>query len=113
MLVLYDRYRPMLPAIIEYWSGGALYVIFWMFFLSIFSSLSAKHNSIFVTCATCLIEISQAWHPAWLNIIRSYKLGYAIFGKVFSLTDFPPYFLGGMLGYVMLASLRSRDKIDL
>ncbi len=112
VLVLYDLYRELLPNFLEYWAGGALYVLFWIFL--IFSILPWNISPIAVciltTLATCTIEFSQLWHPDWLEGIRAYKIGYSILGTTFSWTDFPPYFLGGVLGYFLYRSAFSRKS---
>jgi len=102
LLILYDFYRESLPYFLEYWAGGALYVLFWIFLVYSISPRNFNPIAICIltTLTTCIIEFTQLWHPLWLEEIRSYKIGYAILGTTFSWTDFPPYFLGGVLGYL-------------
>ena len=52
--------------------------------------------------ATCLIEFGQLWNPEILANFRSTGLGAALIGNSFGWDDFPPYFIGGVIGWAIL-----------
>jgi hypothetical protein len=61
---------------------------------------------------TCALELLQLWHPSWLQWLRSTWIGGSFFGTTFSWWDFPAYFVGCTLGWVVLrwlARLNQRD----
>ena len=102
--LVYDHFRPHLP---HWWresGGGIPYVVFWITFG--FALLPCRRHalpiSVVATLGTCLLEFLQLWQPAWLTGIRATTLGAALLGGSFSWGDFPPYFVGGMVGYGLL-----------
>ena len=83
-------------------SGGAAYVVFWMLAVAVVKPvLSTLRLTLMVFTATCAIEFSQAWHPAWLDAVRRTLPGRLILGTTFDWFDFPPYFAGAILGWVI------------
>ena len=100
----YDHVRSALP---DWWrscGGGIPYVVFWItFWFMIFPfRRSVLLISIFVTIFTCLLEFMQLWKPPWLTQIRATRFGAALLGSGFTWSDFPPYFIGGVVGYLIL-----------
>ena len=87
--------------------GGLLYEIFWclvVFFL--FLKANIFKIAIWVFIVTCMLEILQLWHPAFLEIVRNNFIGRTILGNSFNWMDFPYYFAGSLAGYLILNSMR-------
>jgi glycopeptide antibiotics resistance protein len=64
-----------------------------------------------VCLASCGIEFLQLWQPPFLQAARATLLGRLILGNTFTWSDFPPYFLGNLLGWVYVQWL-ARLKAD-
>ena len=112
---LYAATRSNLP---QWWSshgGGIPYVLFFVFLTY---TLLPNPRWIFRICAivvlvTCGLEIMQLWNPEPLAAFRKTRFGAALLGSTFVWGDFPPYFIGGAIGYgvlkaVVVASSRNR-----
>ena len=84
--------------------GGVPYVLFFILLTHIF--LTARRFAlpicIGVVAFTCLLEIGQLWNPEPIATFRRTKFGAALLGSTFVWQDFPPYFIGGAVGYVIL-----------
>ncbi|TFH03006.1 MAG: DUF2809 domain-containing protein [Calditrichales bacterium] len=99
-----------------YWSwigdhlAGALYEIFWILLVYLF--FSDKVNILIlpltVFSITCLLEITQLWHPPWLAIIRETYPGKILIGTTFSWWDFPFYAIGSLGGWIWLRRCEKR-----
>lgn len=88
--------------------GGAAYVIFFVVAIAIIRpASSAARIALIVLGTTCVLEFLQLWHPPWLETIRSTFPGRALLGTTFDWTDFPPYFAGALIGW-MLVRLNQR-----
>lgn len=62
-----------------------------------------------LVCAT--IEVSQAWHPAWLDALRATRLGALVLGRGFLWSDLAAYALGvGVAAATEAAIRRLRGK---
>jgi len=91
--------------------GGVFYVVFWCLVASlVWPRAGTTRIALIVLAATCLIEFSQMWHPAFLEWLRSFFIGRTILGNVFDWGDFPSYFIGAGLGWVWLRGLRTIGK---
>ena len=87
-------------------SGGVAYVVFWIFVVACLAPpMKPWRATIIVVLITCGLEFAQLWHPAWLESIRGTFLGRSILGTTFGWSDFPPYFAGGVLGWMLLSGL--------
>ena len=80
-----------------------------MFFIAFFCALLPKVSNlawiaILVTLGTCGLEFLQLWQPTWLTQFRATTLGAALLGNTFVWMDIPPYLIGGVLGYAMMAA---------
>ena len=83
-------------------AGGVVYELFWILLvLWVWPRLSPLRVAIGVFSVTCALEILQLWHPAPLEWVRSSFLGRALIGSTFSTGDFPHYFVGSALGFVL------------
>lgn len=89
-----------------WWSGhggGIPYVFFW---ISIWVVVFPYRRcilpiSLFAVSFTCLLEVLQLWKPDWLTRIRSTPFGAALLGSGFDWHDFLPYFIGGVIGFLV------------
>jgi hypothetical protein len=83
--------------------GGAAYVTFFALAIAFIKpARSAARIALFVLGATCVLEFLQLWHPLWLEKIRRTLAGRALLGTTFSWTDFPPYFAGALIGWILV-----------
>lgn len=87
--------------------GGVPYVVFWVAVLFVFlpTRRAAWPICLAVTLATCGLEALQLWDAAWLEDIRANRWGRALIGTSFGWGDIPPYFIGGVIGYIMFRLL--------
>lgn len=84
-------------------TGGAAYVIFFVVALAIITpASSAARIALIVVAVTCVLEFLQLWHPVWLEQIRRTLPGRALLGTTFDWTDFPPYFVGAVIGWALV-----------
>jgi glycopeptide antibiotics resistance protein len=95
-----------------YWSstfGAIAYTIFWILLVQLFAPKAApKWIAIGVFLVTCAIEFLQLWKPPFLQAIRATLPGRLILGNTFLWDDFPPYFVGCFLGWMLIKLLRDR-----
>ena len=87
--------------------GGILYVVFW---IMIWDFMRPRHNAKLIAISVCLLtstlEVLQlSQHPV-LEWGRSFFLGRTLLGTTFVASDFFYYMVGGLLGYLLLRSLR-------
>ena len=87
--------------------GGVPYTVFWVLFVAIFwpSRRLALRISVIVVLAICGLEFFQLYNPEPLATFRRTRFGAALLGNVFVWSDIPPYFIGGLVGWVVLKSL--------
>ena len=86
-----------------------LYVVFWMFaYLVLRPQTAALPLALAVFLATCGIEFSQAWHPAWLDRLRTTLPGRLVLGTTFDWSDFPPYAAGAAIGWAIIRAQEQR-----
>ena len=89
--------------------GGVPYVLF---FITLAFTIFPTRRSILPICLgttliTSALELLQLWKPEWLVEIRRTTAGAALLGSDFSWMDIPPYFIGGLLGWLLLTALES------
>ena len=100
----YAATRDQLPDWWRNYGGGVPYVVFWIMLGFV---VFPFRKSVLAICwiavlMTCGLEILQLWHPQWLDNIRATRFGAALLGSGFVWSDFPPYLIGGVLGYLIL-----------
>ena len=80
------------------------YVLFWtlLWFIAFPNRKSILPICFSCVLFTCLLEFGQLWNPEPLASFRATKFGAALLGSGFVWADMPPYFLGGILGYIVL-----------
>ncbi|MGI0486332.1 DUF2809 domain-containing protein [Pantanalinema rosaneae CENA516] len=87
--------------------GSVAYEMFWILLvIFLFPKFSIAKVAIAVCLATCAIEFLQLWTPPFLQAIRTTLPGRLVLGNTFSLSDFPAYFVGSLLGWVGVRSLK-------
>jgi hypothetical protein len=90
------------------WTGGASYVVFWTaVVLIVRPQLSLVRGVLGVLVVTCCLEFLQLWRPPVLEVIRGTLAGRLILGTTFDWADFPAYFLGALLSWLLLRALSS------
>ena len=86
------------------YGAGLLYEVFWclvaFFFVPHRKYIMRIVVSVFIV--TCILEILQLWHPAFLERIRAAFLGGAFLGSTFVWWDFPHYVLGCIVGWLCM-----------
>ena len=92
--------------------GGLFYEIFWCLVVTfIFTKIKPIKIAFWVFVGTCTLEFLQLLHPTFLEVIRNNFIGRTIIGNSFNWMDFPYYFIGSLLGYLILSGItRLSDK---
>ncbi len=89
--------------------GGIFYEIFWILLIYLFfTRLKTVYIALIVLLATCALEFLQLWHPPFLQILRSNFIGVTILGNSFVWNDFPYYFIGSFLGWMLIRAIDSK-----
>lgn len=87
--------------------GGVLYVVFWILLAMLMQpGWPPARVALAVLLVTCLLEVLQLWHPAWLAPFRATFIGHALIGNTFAWLDFPHYVAGALLGYGVVRLVR-------
>lgn len=87
--------------------GGVLYVVFWTgAVLWVCPGLAAWKAAAGVFVGTCLVEVTQLWAPAPLEVVRDTFVGHALLGATFSWADLLYYGVGALLGVGMARMVR-------
>ena len=94
--------------------GGVPYTVFWVLFVAVFwpSKRLALRISVIVVLAVCGLEFFQLYNPEPLASFRQTRFGAALLGNVFVWSDIPPYFIGGLIGWLVLMFVGARVKPD-
>ncbi len=100
----YGKFRQDLP---DWWrlvGGGIPYVLFWilLWFIAFPYRTRIMRICVGVVAFTCLLEVLQLWNPEPLAQFRRTKFGAALLGNTFQWSDFPAYFAGGAIAFVIL-----------
>jgi hypothetical protein len=91
--------------------GGVIYVVFFILLTSlIFPQISSLKLSFIILCIVCLLEFSQLIQISFLNSLRKYFIIRTLIGKVFNVSDFVSYFIGALIGYGILISLKIKKQ---
>ena len=81
--------------------GDFLWAILLYFLIAVIFGLEIKLTFTTAIVVAYLIEISQLFHPAWLQALRSYKIIGLIIGYGFLWSDIIAYTLGITLGAII------------
>jgi hypothetical protein len=88
-------------------AGDILYPIFWFLLLLLFfPKMSVRRAAWFVFFFSSFIEISQLFHPLWLETWRRNFVLRTIFGSGFEWIDFFYYAVGSVLAFFLAKWLR-------
>lgn len=83
--------------------GGVFYEIFWiLLFFILLPGVKPIKIALWVFIITCVLEFVQLLDHEILAIIRANFFGQAIIGNSFAWSDFPYYFAGSLLGFLIL-----------
>lgn len=104
LCLLYASNRSELSHWWNQYGGGVPYVLFWalLWFTAFPMRKYVLRITIGVIAFSCFLEVLQLWHPEFLAEFRRSRFGAALLGSTFVWNDFPPYFIGGALGYVVM-----------
>jgi hypothetical protein len=79
--------------------GGVFYEMFWIGLIGLIRPPRRPWIAgVTVFGATCILEASQLWHPAFLEAIRGSFPGRILVGTTFAWSDFPHYAAGCLVG---------------
>ncbi|QJX48356.1 DUF2809 domain-containing protein [Hymenobacter taeanensis] len=95
------RYGAWLPGWLAAYAGDTLWalLVFWLLSLG-WPRGTAKSRALAALGFSYLIELSQLYHPAWLEAARHSTLGGLLLGHGFLWSDLLCYTVGVLLGYV-------------
>lgn len=68
--------------------------------------------AIWVCLASCAIEFLQLWQPPFLQAIRATLPGRLILGNTFTWSDFPFYFIGSFVGWLVMRLLINLTQVQ-
>ena len=87
--------------------GGVPYTVFWILFVAVFwpSKRLVLRICVLVVLAVCGLEFFQLYNPEPLASFRQTRFGAALLGSTFVWSDIPPYFIGGLVGWLVLRAL--------
>lgn len=86
---------PASPELARTWAGDPLYAVL-IYLLVRFGRprlpLPMSALGAWILCAA--VEVSQLWHPAWLDAVRATRLGALVLGRGFLWSDLAAYAVG-------------------
>jgi glycopeptide antibiotics resistance protein len=91
--------------------GSVAYEIFWVLLVALlFPKWPLANVAIAVCLATCAIEFLQLWqNPTYLALKRTWP-GRLILGSTFFWGDFPSYFAGSLVAWIVARCLKRSTK---
>ena len=91
--------------------GGVPYTVFWILLAAVFwpSKRLALRICVVAVLVICGLEFFQLYNPEPLRTFRRTRFGAALLGSTFVWHDIPPYFIGGLIGWLLLKLLGSRQ----
>lgn len=105
------KFNYLLPGWINLYLGDILWGLM-VFLLSGF--IFTRRPGLYVAAAACIfsisIELSQLYHSAWIDNIRSTKIGGLILGYGFLWSDIVSYIIGILFGFAVERLVFSRLK---
>ncbi len=113
LCLAYAKFRSDLPTWWASYGGGIPYVLFWilLWFIAFPKRNWVLPICLFCVAFTCLLEVAQLWNPEPIASFRKTRFGAALLGSTFVWNDFPPYLMGGVVGYIVLQSLLKLDRL--
>ena len=92
--------------------GGVPYAVFWILLAADFwpSKRLALRICVLAVLLICGLEFFQLYNPEPLATFRRTRFGAALLGNTFVWDDIPPYFIGGVIGWLVLMIVGSRQE---
>lgn len=107
------RFHAPVPEWIRDTLGSIAYQILLMLLVAFFLPKAAPvWVAIWVCFASCVIEFLQLLQSPLLQAIRATLPGRLILGNTFTWSDFPFYFIGSFLGWLVMRSLINLTQIQ-
>jgi len=101
------RFSPSFPDWFSDVFGSIAYQVFFVALVQFcFPKWSIAKTAIGVFLSSCAIEFLQLWQPPFLQAIRATLPGRLILGNTFSWSDFPPYAIGCVTGWLWMRTLQ-------
>ncbi len=92
-------------------AGDILYPIFWFLLLLLFfPKISFAAAALAVFAFSSAIEITQLFHPVWLEALRQNFILRTILGSGFEWIDFFYYAVGSLLAYLLAKGLSLSEE---
>ena len=90
--------------------GGVPYTVFWILLAAVFwpTKRLALRICVLAVLVVCGLEFFQLYNPEPLATFRRTRFGAALLGSTFVWADIPPYFIGGVIGWLILMVVGSR-----
>lgn len=99
-----------LPDFFKLYTGDTMWALAFYAFFTLLLCRSKQWTVFSVTLAfSILIEVSQLWHPSWLEYIRNYKLGGLLLGYGFHWSDLICYTCGCCLGALIFSLIKNSN----
>jgi len=91
--------------------GGVPYTVFWILLAAVFwpSKRFALRICVLAVLLICGLEFFQLYNPEPLATFRRTRFGAALLGNTFVWDDIPPYFIGGVIGWLVLMVVGARQ----
>lgn len=91
--------------------GGVPYTVFWILLAAVFwpNRRWALRICVLAVLVICGLEFFQLYNPEPLATFRRTRFGAALLGSTFVWADIPPYFIGGVIGWLLLMGVGSRQ----
>jgi hypothetical protein len=101
------RFGSYLPGFLAAYTGDTMWALaFFACFRLLFPDLNLWQILLINLDFAFLIELSQLWHPLWLDSLRHTLPGGLLLGFGFLWTDLICYCAGSLLGFVILSSFK-------
>jgi hypothetical protein len=89
--------------------GSLAYETFWILLLTfLFPKWSLGKITLGVCLGTCAIEFLQLWQHPWYLAAKATFVGRLVLGNSFTWADFPPYFVGSSVGWLLVKILKAK-----
>ncbi len=105
------HWAPSLPRFVGAYAGDARWAcaVYWMLGF-VHPRMRVVHRGLLALTVAVVVEVSQLWHPAWLDAIRATPLGGRLLGFGFLWSDLACYAVGvGLAMWIDQSFSRTRD----
>lgn len=105
--------HPAAPHVVHLFVGDALYATLVYLLVRFVAPGSRIGPAAWVALGVCVaVEVSQLWHPAWLDAVRAMRPGALVLGRGFLWSDLGCYAVGVALGAGAEARLRMHARAE-